>query len=100
VAQRSHELGVRMALGASGSHLRSLVLRQGFILVLLGLLIGCFGSWAVARIMSNAAPELSSRDPQVIAVVMVLLVSAALLACWIPARRASRVDPMVALRGE
>jgi predicted permease len=99
-AQRTQELGVRMALGASPRQILALLLRQGARLVAAGLLFGLAGAWALTRAMSNMLVGVSPGDPLTYVSVAALLSFITLLACWIPARRAMRVDPMVALRYE
>jgi len=98
--QRTQELGVRMALGASPRQILGLLLRQGARLVAAGLLFGLAGAWALTRVMSNMLVGVSPSDPLTYICVATLLSFITLLACWIPARRAMRVDPMVALRYE
>jgi len=98
--QRTQELGVRMALGASPRQILGLLLRQGARLVAAGLLFGLAGAWALTRVMSNMLVGVSPGDPLTYLSVAALLSSITLLACWVPARRAMRVDPMVALRYE
>jgi predicted permease len=98
--QRTQELGVRMALGASPRQVLALLLKQGAKLVAAGLLFGLAGAWALTRAMSSMLVGVSPSDPLTYLSVAALLSFITLLACWIPARRAMRVDPMVALRYE
>jgi predicted permease len=99
-AQRTQELGIRMALGASPSQILTLLLRQGAQLVAAGLLFGLASAWLLTRAMSHMLVGVSPSDPVTYISVAALLSFITLLACWIPARRAMRVDPMVALRYE
>jgi predicted permease len=98
--QRTQELGIRMALGASPRQILSLLLNQGARLVAAGLLSGLAGAWALTRAMAHMLVGVSPSDPLTYLSVAALLSFITLLACWIPARRAMRVDPMVALRYE
>jgi len=100
VAQRTREIGIRMALGAQRRDVLTLVMKQGMKLVLLGVLIGLPLSLAVMQVMKGLLFGLSTTDPAALSVVTVLLTIIALLACYIPARRATKVDPLVALRYE
>jgi putative ABC transport system permease protein len=100
VTQRRREIGVRMALGAQRSDVLGLVLRRGLRLTLLGVAIGLVGALALTRYLSSLLFEVRPTDPLTFAVIPLILAAAALLACWLPARRAARVDPMVALRTE
>jgi putative ABC transport system permease protein len=98
VSQRLHEIGIRMALGAQPGDVLRLVVREGLRLMLLGSLIGGAASVAAARWIASDLYGVKAWDPATLAGVAGLLVSVALLACYIPARRATRVDPMRALR--
>ena len=98
VQQRTGELGIRMALGAQQAHLLSLVLGDGMKLVLIGLSIGLVASLALTRFVASVLYGVSSTDPATFFTVALLYVCIALAACWIPAHRATRVDPIIALR--
>src|SRR5262249_41263428 len=100
VAHRTREIGVRMALGAQASHVQTLVIAQGIKLVLIGVLIGAPISMAASQMVKSMLFGLSTRDPATYGAVALLLAIAGLMACWIPARRAAKVNPMVALRFE
>jgi putative ABC transport system permease protein len=100
VAQRTHEIGVRVAIGAQHSDVLRLVLRQGLTLTALGLGVGIVVSLAGSRVLAGFLYETSTVDPVVLVGVSLLLIVVAMLACYIPARRAAKVDPMVALRSE
>jgi putative ABC transport system permease protein len=97
VAQRTHEIGVRMALGARSGDVLGLVVRQGLAPVAAGLAVGIACSFALLRFLSSVIYGVRPSDPLILAVVSLILTAAAMLASYAPARRASRVDPMVAL---
>jgi putative ABC transport system permease protein len=100
VAQRTHELGIRIALGAQRRDVIGLILRQGIKLVSLGIVIGLAGAWALTRVLATLLYEVKPTDPLTFVAVPVLLIAMAILACWLPARQAASVDPLTALRYE
>jgi predicted permease len=100
VSQRTREVGIRMALGAQRGDVRRLVLRQGLWLAGLGIGIGLPAALAVTRLLQGLLFGISPTDPVTFLVVPLMLLGVACFACWLPARRAARVDPMVALRSE
>ena len=100
VRQRMREIGIRIALGAGPADILSTVLRQGMMLVTVGLACGLGGALALTRLLKKLLFAVTPTDAPTYAVVSALLLTAALLACWVPARRAARIDPQVALRSE
>jgi len=99
-ARRTHEIGIRMALGAESADVLGLVVKMGLRLVALGAGIGVIASLLLARVIATQLWGVSAYDPYTLGAVTVLLLATGLVACWIPARRASHVDPLVALRYE
>jgi putative ABC transport system permease protein len=100
VTQRTHEFGVRMALGAQASHIITMVLKEGTILAAIGAVLGLVGAYFVGRAMQSTLYGVGAMDFQAFAVVSLLLLIAALFASLLPALRASKVEPVVALRQE
>jgi putative ABC transport system permease protein len=100
VAQRQREIGVRMALGANRGTVQAMVLRDAMRAVLPGVVVGLVGSLALTRLLRGMLYEVSATDPATLAAVSALLILVALFASWLPARRATRVDPLIAIRAE
>jgi predicted permease len=98
VAQRTHEIGLRIALGAGPNQVLRLVLQEGMLLALAGLLVGLAGAFFVGRVMKTLLYQVDAMDPGAVSAVAAVLLLSALCACYLPARRATQVDPMVALR--
>jgi ABC-type antimicrobial peptide transport system permease subunit len=99
-SRRIHEIGIRVALGAQRMDILRMALAEGMRMVVLGLLAGLIGAAALTRFLRSLLFNVTATDPLVFAAIAVLLAAVALLACYIPARRATRVDPLVALREE
>ena len=100
VTQRTQEIGIRLALGARTTDVLSLIIRDGLVLVCIGVALGLAGAYALTRLMTTLLFGVTPTDGLTIGVVSAVLIAVALLACFIPARRATRVDPLVALRYE
>src|SRR4030088_3739606 len=100
VAQRTSEIGLRMALGAQPRQVVGLVLKQGMLLAGVGAIVGILVALPVARLASGLLYGVSATDPLTYAAITLLLMSVALLACYLPARRATRIDPLVAVCGD
>jgi putative ABC transport system permease protein len=98
--QRRHEIGIRMALGAGGADVLRLVLGQGMRLVAIGLGLGLVGAWLLSRVLASQLYGITRQDPLTYLTVAGLLALVALTASWLPARRATQVDPMLSLRSE
>jgi ABC-type antimicrobial peptide transport system permease subunit len=100
VTRRTREIGIRMAIGAQRLDVITLVVRQGIVLALVGVVMGVVAAFGVTRIMNTMLYHVKAMDPLTLIAVSVLLLVVSLLACFLPARRATRVDPLIALRYE
>ena len=100
VARRTREIGIRMALGAGGRTVQWMILREGFVMVAAGLSIGLLLALATGKIVSSILFEVSSTDPWAFTVAPAILATAAFFATWLPAHRATKINPIVALRTE
>ena len=100
MTQGTHDIGVRMALGAERSRIQLMVWRQGLELTGVGVVLGLIGAAAVTRVMASLLFGVSATDPVTFTAVPLVLLATAILACYVPARRATRVDPVTALRDE
>jgi ABC-type antimicrobial peptide transport system permease subunit len=100
VKRRTREIGIRTALGAQVAQVQRLIVRQGMLLAVIAVLIGLPAAFALARLFASVLYGVSTNDPVTFLAVPIFLVATALFACWLPARRASRVDPQIVLRCE
>ena len=100
VAQRTHEIGIRIALGAEQKDILKLIVGQGLVLIAIGVGLGLAMALAATRVLKSLLFGVSATDPLTFTVVLVVLIAVALLACYLPARRATKVDPLEALRYE
>jgi predicted permease len=100
VVQRTNEIGIRLALGAQVQDVLALIIGGGLRLTLLGVAIGLAGAFGITRLLTSISPEFSAAEPALLAAVTALLIAVALFACWLPAQRATKVNPIAALRAE
>jgi len=100
VTQRTQEIGIRLALGAESGTVRNMVVGQGMLLAIIGVVVGVGAAFGLSRLIASLLFGVKASDPAVFVAVPLVLTLVALLAVWLPARRASRIDPIVALRYE
>jgi putative ABC transport system permease protein len=98
VSQRTRELGIRLALGARQQDVRNMVVRQGVLLAVAGVVLGLLAAFGLARLVANLLFGVTANDPMTFTIIPILLLAVAFVATYLPARRASRVDPVEALR--
>ena len=100
VAQRTQEIGIRIALGAEARQVRRMVVMQGMRLAIVGVIVGLAAAWGMTRLMASVLYQVQARDPAVFIVMALVLTVVSLIAVWLPARRASTVSPLIALRSQ
>jgi ABC-type antimicrobial peptide transport system permease subunit len=100
VSRRTREIGIRMALGAQARQVQQLILRQGMWLAAIAVVLGLPAAFALSKLFTSVLYGIHNDDPVIYVAVPIFLVGTALLACWLPARRAARVDPQIVLRCE
>ena len=100
VSQRTHELGVRVALGATGDRITRMVVGEGLAVTAIGAVVGLIASIAASRVLASLLFNVKAADPITFGSVVVVLALVAAIASWLPARRAARVDPLIAMRGD